>query len=90
VSEKGESDERFIDFERLLRSEGKLWEVRAFLYNVVHIKDLYVGDGYTYTPGGLRTTREFFAHNMLLSELGEYRLIDIPYHNSLAAADGGN
>lgn len=84
----GDSDDRFIDADRLLRSEGKLWEVRAFLYNVVHIKDLFLGDGYTYTPGGLRTTKEYFSPNMLLSELGEYKLIDIPYYNSMSPAGG--
>ena len=58
-------------------SEGTLIDVRAFLYHIVHLRELFSGDGFTYEEDGKKGLREYIAPNCRLEELGEYHLIDM-------------
>ena len=87
INKRGESDPLYINEHRLDVSTGRLWEVRAFLYNMVHVLELYAGDGYTYSTDGVRTSQEFFTLNRRLVDLADYRLIDVPYAIPLTALE---
>lgn len=53
-------------------------DLRAFLYFTVYLKELFAGDGYTYTPEGQRSLTEYITPNRKLEDLGDHVVIDIP------------
>ena len=65
--------------QELEEREGKLWEIRMFLKDVLNLNDLYSGDGYTYNDKGERGVPEYFSKNMELTQLGKYSLMDLNY-----------
>jgi len=67
----------FIDLARLEKSEGKLWQVRAFLYHEAHLTDLYSGDGFTKLENGERGLKEYIGINKDLSALSDVTLVDL-------------
>lgn len=67
----------FMTGERLAVCAGSPGEVRAFLYHIQHLRELFSGDGYTYTQAGERVVKEYMAPNQPLSRLGEHLLIDL-------------
>ena len=73
----GEASPLYMTEKRLLQTDGSLTAVRAFLYHIVHLYELYSGDGWTYDEEGNRGTKEFMVPNLQLSELGQYRLLDL-------------
>jgi nicotinamidase/pyrazinamidase len=77
VEKLGKSDSRFMTYERFQQSSKSLVDFRAFLYFTVHLRELYSGDGWTYTADSKRGVKEYIILNKPLSELGEYRMIDI-------------
>ena len=70
-------DERYMTYERFLASPRDLTAARAFLYFSVHLRELYSGDGYTYTPSGERGLQEYAILNQPLRELGNHALLDV-------------
>ncbi len=58
VDQLGSTDERFMNLDRLLKSDGSALSVRRFLYHVIRLSELYSGDGYTWTHDGRRGVRE--------------------------------
>lgn len=77
VEKAGNSDPRFMTYERFEKSAGTLPEARAFLYFSVHLRELYSGDGWTYKDNGQRGVREYIIPNKPISELGESEMVDI-------------
>jgi len=66
VSQKGENDDRFVSAERLAEQESSLLNARAFLYFQIGAKELYAGDGFTYSTKGERGTPEYLTVNFPL------------------------
>jgi hypothetical protein len=77
VDENGPSDHRFMTAERLLASEGRLHDVRAFLYHIVHLRELFTGDGWTRRADGGRGMREYMVENLQVSDLEDAMLVDL-------------
>ena len=77
VDKMGSSDSRFMTLERLELSSGMLSDVRAFLYFSVHLRELFSGDGYTYTFEGKKGLMEYIVPNMLISDLDSSVVIDL-------------
>lgn len=77
VDRDGPINSFFMTKERYQNSSGNLLDTRRFLYNCVHLSDLFSGDGYTYDEQGNRGLREFVIKNKPLNELGKYILIDL-------------
>jgi hypothetical protein len=77
VDRLGLSDDRFMDLERLLTSDGSALNVRRFLYHVTRLTELYSGDGYTWTNDGRRGVREYIMANRTISELKGNRLLEL-------------
>jgi nicotinamidase-related amidase len=73
----GESDSRYMTAERFERSAGTLADTRAFLYFTVHLRELFSGDGYTYTNDGVRCLSEYLAINQRIDQLGEHELLSL-------------
>lgn len=72
VDRMGPADPRFVTLERYLAGPDNAAAARAFLYFTGHLRELFRGDGRT--AGGLS---EFLMVDRALTELGEYRLIDL-------------
>ncbi|MFX1256870.1 MAG: hypothetical protein ACFFAN_03345, partial [Promethearchaeota archaeon] len=77
IDKKGSSDSNFMTYDRFRKSKGTLEDVRAFFYHTLHLRELYSGDGYTYNETGERGLMEYIAPNKKLTELGEFRLINM-------------
>ncbi len=70
-------NENFMTADRLRERAGLPWEVRAFLYFILHLRELFSGDGFTYTKEGVRVVMEYMAPNKPLSELGDIGILDL-------------
>src|SRR3989339_118581 len=77
VDKAGSGDPRYMTYERYQNATDTVWAARAFLYFTLYLKELYMGDGYTYDRGGNRGVKEYLVVNKPLRELGNYVLIDI-------------
>ena len=77
VDKNGTSDNRFMNLERFEQSNGNIIDVRAFLYFSVHLKELFSGDGFTYTFDGKKGLMEYIVPNMLISDLDDSKLISL-------------
>lgn len=77
VDKIGESDPRYLIFERYKSKAGSLIDARAFLYFTVHLRELFSGDGYTYTADGKRGMMEYIVPNLPITDLGESFVIDL-------------
>ncbi len=77
VDKNGLSDPRFMTAERLLASRCELFQVRAFLYHTVYLRELFTGDGWTRTLEGGRGVREYMMPNALIDDLNDVRVIDL-------------
>lgn len=60
----GDKHPDFMTYDRLQKASGTLVEVRAFLFNVLHLREPYEGTGYT----GAQC--EYFRLNARLQDLG--------------------
>jgi hypothetical protein len=78
VDANGSSDPRYMSFERFIASPQSLADTRAFLYFSAYLKELYSGDGYTYTPEGNRGLQEYITLNQPINALGKSITLDIP------------
>jgi len=79
ISRKGRSDPYHMTYDKLQHSEGTLLEVRAFLYFEIGMKELYRGDGWTYSVDGARGYPEYFTFNHPLSEFKSYSFQDLKF-----------
>ncbi|HEV8052121.1 MAG TPA: hypothetical protein VGP47_06485 [Parachlamydiaceae bacterium] len=77
VIQKGDTDMRYMTYERYLNSDRSLLDTRAFLYFTLGLNELYSGDGYAYDYEGNRCMQEYFVLNEHLSALEYYYLIDL-------------
>ena len=77
VDKLGVIDSRFMTADRLAASDGASWKVRAFLYFVVHCRELFSGDGYTYTEQGARGLKEYLVMNKPIKDLGANLILDL-------------
>jgi len=79
IDKLGKQDARFMTYERYEKSHGTLEQARAFLYFTVHLRELFSGDGYTYTADGDKGLMEYICPNKKLSELGAHEVININF-----------
>lgn len=77
VDKNGKTDSRYMTIERYEQAGDGLVEARAFLYFTVHLRELFSGDGYTYTADGRRGLMEYIVANKPIQNLGENKVIDI-------------
>lgn len=63
------SDPRFMTIEKFRQTEKGPIELRALFYHTMHLRELFMGDGYTYDEKGTRGVREYVLPNK--------RIIDI-------------
>lgn len=77
VQLQGEIDPRFMTYDRFLKSGRSVLDLRRFLYHMVHLNDLFSGDGFTKTFTGEKGVREFLVINQPLLQLGKYRLVEL-------------
>lgn len=77
VAKAGREDERFISYERYLKSNRSLLQTRAFLYFTLRLNELFSGDGYTYDEEGNRRLKEYVALNKNLIVLKDFLLFNI-------------
>ncbi len=89
VDKAGSSDPHFMTKERFLRSAGTIHDVRAFLYFSVYLKQLFAGNGYTYTASGEPGAKESVCPNMEVSALGEHEVLDLMVSTERPDADLG-
>ena len=84
VDKIGPSDLRYMTYDRFKASAGSLMDARAFLYFTIHLRELFSGDGYTYTNEGRRGLMEFIVPNKPIRELGDNEILDIEVDISTA------
>ena len=60
---------KFMSYDAYMASSRSPWELRAFMYHVLHIKELFRGDGYTYDEKGKRGVREYLIANKNISDI---------------------
>ncbi|HEY3999962.1 MAG TPA: hypothetical protein VGO93_13895 [Candidatus Xenobia bacterium] len=75
------SDPRYMTVKRLHAASGSLVEVRDFLYHVVHLRELFTGQGYTLQADGRRGVAEYIMPNVRLAQIPGLRLTDIEIVN---------
>jgi hypothetical protein len=63
------SDPRFMTIEKFRASERGPVELRALLYHTMHLRELFMGDGYTYDEKGNRGVREYVLPNKRIAEI---------------------
>lgn len=71
------TDSRFIDYDAYKASAREAWQFRAFLYHVLHIRELFKGDGYTYDENGKRGVREYLMANKRVGDIPGHWVLDI-------------
>lgn len=71
------SDDLYMTYDKYLVSPRDLVATRAFLYFSVYLRELYSGDGYTYTVDGVRGVSEYIVLNSALQELGECLVLPV-------------
>jgi len=79
VDKNGKEDPYFMTYEKYKTSPDTLVAARAFLYFTVHLRELFHGDGYTYTADGDKGLMEYIVANKELSEIGDHIIIDINF-----------
>ncbi len=77
VEHAGVQDERFITYERFKKSVLSINLFRAFLYFSFHLKELYSGDGFTYTEKGKAIMREYLFPNQPVIGLSHLSIFDL-------------
>jgi len=73
----GESeDPRYMTLRRLQEREGKIVQVRQFLWDEIGLK-LYTGDGYTRSDDGTQGPAEFLCRNLEILQVAGVAVIDV-------------
>ncbi len=73
----GENDPHFMTYDRFRASRQTALDLRLFLYYTVHLRELFSGDGYTYTATGDRGLMEYIVANKPIRDLGQSEIIDL-------------
>lgn len=74
----GESeDPRYMTLRRLQEREGKMVQVRQFLYDEIGLDRLYTGDGYTRSEDGTQGPAEFLCRNLEILQVAGVAVIDV-------------
>ena len=67
-----------IEFDKLMQNSTNPIFVRAFLYDIINVNELYAGDGWTREAvGGRQIAREYVMANCHINEIPDAELIDI-------------
>jgi nicotinamidase-related amidase len=77
VDKEGATNPNYMTYERYKTAEDNLLNARAFLYYTIHLRELFAGDGYTYTYDGKRGLTEFIVANAPIRDLGDHVIIDV-------------
>ena len=77
VDKIGKSDDRYMTYERYQSAGAGIIKARAFLYFTLHLRELFSGDGYTYTSDGVQGLKEYFIPNIPIADIEGAQLIDI-------------
>lgn len=78
IEKAGASDPRYMTYERYRASRGTLIETRLFLYFTLHFRELFAGDGYTYSANGERGDREYLVKNQPIAALSGAQVVELP------------
>jgi hypothetical protein len=74
----GRSHPRYVDLQRLLEiAEPTLWQVRAFLYNVLGLNEHFRGDGFTYDDAGVQHGAEYLLPNVAIATIPGCEVLDL-------------
>lgn len=77
VDKNGLEDPRYMTPSRFAESLQTACDLRRFLYHTVSLKELYAGDGYTYSDRGMRGMKEYIMPNMRLSNVGPHIVLPV-------------
>jgi hypothetical protein len=77
VDDNGLTDPRYINTERLLSRSPTLATVRAFLYHVEGMRELFRGDGYTDRDGRRGCLEYIVARKMKITDFAERLILPI-------------
>jgi nicotinamidase-related amidase len=79
VDKEGSSDSRYMTVSRYRTCVNIDNDIatRAFLYFSIYLKELFSGDGYTYTSDGRKGMMEYIVANKPLKFLGDCELVKI-------------
>lgn len=77
LSAVSETDERFVDYAKLLASDGSPQMVRKFLYHTLRLNELFTGTGKTVSEAGLPGVREYAVADGRIAQLREAVLIKL-------------
>jgi hypothetical protein len=73
----GADDERFYTPERFAASEQTPADVRRFLFNVLHLNELFTGDGCTLRHDGQPGVREYVTPNVDIASLKNVKVVPL-------------
>lgn len=71
------ADPRFMNIEAYRKSTKTAWELRAFLYHTLHLRELFSGDGFTYNEQGKRQLKEYLMLNKKIADIKDAAVLDI-------------
>lgn len=78
INKEGPEAPNFINLKRLEERKGTEWEVRAFLYNVIHLNELFSGDGFTRNENGSKGFKEYISDQIKIDDLKDLQIVDLP------------
>ena len=73
----GVQDERFLTPERFAASAQTPADVRRFLFNVLHLNELFTGDGRTLRHDGQPGVREYVSSNVDITSLKNVKVVPL-------------
>lgn len=73
----GADDERFYTLERFAASAQTPADVRRFLFNVLHLNELFTGDGCTLRHDGQPGVREYVTPNVDIASLKNVKVVPL-------------
>jgi len=73
----GKTHPNYFTLERFMISQRSLVETRAFLYHTVGLRELFKGDGYTYTHDGKKGYKEYLVPNHYRHELEDLVVVEL-------------
>jgi hypothetical protein len=78
IKDAGRSSPKYIDLVRLHDEDSPtLWQIRAFLYNVVGVNEFFLGTGHKSDAEGRAEEYEYLTLNRAVSEIPGFRVFDI-------------
>lgn len=77
IHANGPDDDRFMTPQRLRESQKTPVDIRRFLYDEMHLSELFAGTGRTQTHDGKPGVPEYIMANDIIESLPNYRVVDV-------------